>query len=300
MRQTDEGADDVRPITAAANIWQVGAVMYSLMTLDGIYTVSDQVDSITEAEYTRFGGNLFPDITVVDITTGLPVAVYSRELREAVLACLRLEPDRRPTAAQLRSLTEAQLHFWAHSRLLETTQTGEPYNNDGPKVYYKGAEINSMPQGDYVYGWSKVFWRKLQQREAWMDPNAEHLEPPMRPGEMTAFHGPPPATAPAPAPAPNARPNNLPRTVNIMANRKRRFRAADGPPNVTTRAQAAAAASPVPAVASASAPASAPAAQRNKRVRLGNTVQAGSGMAVDPTSPGRRGARVARGPKRKG
>ena len=112
--------------------------MYDMMTLSWSYDLDERMDrSTTEARYYHeYNEHAIPEIR----TKKNPE--YSSSLRTLIRECLHIKIGKRPTPEQLLERTQRGLEAAVRSRRLDAE------DDDGPRVYHMGHEINHMPVGD--------------------------------------------------------------------------------------------------------------------------------------------------------
>jgi serine/threonine protein kinase len=157
-------------VTAAANIWAIGMVMYQLVTLDEPHEVDNMVKRMNENRLRSQRGR------VVRSAGTMRHPDYDENLLELVLDCLRLTPEERPTPEKALQTIDGWLKN--HQENVQMDRTTQ----DGERVFYKANEINYMSPGGFNFGITDKWWKGYFNRdEIWLDENWGKLKPPGRP-----------------------------------------------------------------------------------------------------------------------
>ncbi|KAK5377634.1 hypothetical protein LTR20_002095 [Exophiala xenobiotica] len=167
---------DEHKILAQANIWAVGAVMWSLLTLDEIDDLSDRINDILMGKTRTFDGT--------NIVKRFHPGVnrrYSSELLEIVQACLRMRTQDRPSPQDLfrdvgRHLRQCQQN--------ETERVKKTGNSDYLNVACAPSEISKLPDGGANFEKNEDFWRAYADHLLWIPQEADLPCPPSAPDEL--------------------------------------------------------------------------------------------------------------------
>lgn len=176
-----------------ANTWGVGVIIYLLMALEDILTLSESIDHKLrpgpERDDPRRNQYLFE---VEDFPSFLdPHEEYSYELKRLVQECTRLEPLRRPSVDTVCQQIQNGI-FRERERLYQAFGHDENAIQDATRVAFSNEEWHDVPRGPFlmmdrpipgdvknkarIQEWYDFQW----QVEQWADPNAPMLIPPGR------------------------------------------------------------------------------------------------------------------------
>lgn len=175
-------------IRPEANIWAVGAVMWSLTTLGEIEGLSSAVDDILAGTrgyaHRAFCASDHGDVVAAAGFAGLPPAVterYSPDLLALIRACLRLRPSDRPPPDRLVQEVEARLCACMER---ETERLAHTHDRTSLVVALHDNEINALPDGGQAFHKHRFFWRDFADHLLWMPRNWGPLCPPEAPVQL--------------------------------------------------------------------------------------------------------------------
>ncbi len=167
---------DEHKILAQANIWAVGAVMWSLLTLDEIDDLSDRINDILMGKTRTFDG--------MNIVKRFHPGVnrrYSSELLELVQACLRMRTQDRPSPQDL--FRDVRRHL-RHCQQKETEGVEKTGNWEHLNVACSPSEISKLPDGGANFEKNEAFWRAYADHLLWIPREADLPCPPFAPDEL--------------------------------------------------------------------------------------------------------------------
>lgn len=120
----------------AHNIWAIGFIMWEMLTLRDFADLGEEIERLTERQY----WGLLQEEAILEVET-TQVPEYSDDLLVLIRECLRISPQRRPTASDIFERTKKAL---VDSN--QTVQQGDQPSKNGTRLYYRGHEINDMPR----------------------------------------------------------------------------------------------------------------------------------------------------------
>jgi hypothetical protein len=167
---------DEHKILAQANIWAVGAVMWSLLTLDEIDDLSDRINDILVGKTRTFDGT-----NVVKRFHPGVNRRYSSELLELVQACLRMRTQDRPSPQDLFRDVGRHLRQCQENETERVEKTG---NSDHLKVACAPSEISKLPDGGANFEKNEDFWRAYADHLLWIPQEADLPCPPTAPDDL--------------------------------------------------------------------------------------------------------------------
>ena len=168
-------------IRPAHNIWAIGAIMWTLMTLKEIHELSDAVNGILggSPEYcAHFDGANIVGRRLVGWTHP-----YSERLFELIQQCTRMRPHERPSGRQL--VDEIRMYMSAHvtPQVTRLEQTGQSeairvFWDDGIRHLREGdAGLDDEDRGEY-------FWRRFADQLLFRPLERPLLCPPRAPVDL--------------------------------------------------------------------------------------------------------------------
>ena len=173
-RVKNEPASARHRITAAANVWAIGITMWQMMTLNEAFEVRHILERMKEHQRDAWAGRVIRSLK----TQRKPE--YSDDLRNMVLKCMMMTPEKRLTPKDALNTIDLKLSQHYH----QNGGTGDVIP-DGPRVYYKKNEINEMPRGPVNFGMDQKWWEDwFNGQELYIDASWGRLKPPYRPAHL--------------------------------------------------------------------------------------------------------------------
>ncbi|EXJ73195.1 NEK protein kinase [Cladophialophora psammophila CBS 110553] len=169
----------LRRIRPEANIWAIGAVMWSLMTLEEIDELSDRVIDILMGEgpaWLTFGGTNVLDRADPEIRKR-----YSPELFELIQECTSLRPGSRPPPSRLLQdvLANMEKCFEQEEEMFRHTNDRAPIT-----VAFAQDHFNDLPDGGANLNRQCVFWDDFADHLLWDKKEWDFVCPPAAPREL--------------------------------------------------------------------------------------------------------------------
>jgi len=167
---------DQHKILAQANLWAVGAVMYSMITLNEIDDLNTRVNDILMG--TPSARRSFDGTNVIKRFDPGVTRSYSPEILNLVQACLRLRPHERPTPQNLHRDVERGLRE-CHDR--EIAQIGREGHREQLSVACATGEMGNLPDGGANFEKDETFWRSFAEHLLWIPKDWDVSCPPIAP-----------------------------------------------------------------------------------------------------------------------
>ncbi|KIW69466.1 hypothetical protein PV04_05342 [Phialophora macrospora] len=166
-------------IRQEANIWAIGAVMWNLITLDEIETLSHKVNLILYGSNATAGA--FDGTNIVKRPPPVIEQRYSPKLWDLVCECLRMKPGDRPPPSRLISEIETAMQECMEREQAEYRRTGDlaPL-----MVAFQENQINDLPDGGANFHKGMYFWPDFAQHLLWTPRQWGPLCPPEAPRRM--------------------------------------------------------------------------------------------------------------------
>ena len=163
-----------------ANLWAIGAVMYSLLTLDDIDYVDENLNGIMSQTLTEENdGHLIPPIETLKGT--LPGGTeYSKALRELIRDCLKIRPHHRPKLDDLLTSIKLGTQKCVDKVSARCGNSADLWAAE-TKVCFTNEDMNAMPAGPYPFTNNIHFNNHFERNRKWDDPD-HPLVRPTRPG----------------------------------------------------------------------------------------------------------------------
>lgn len=165
-------------IRPEANIWAMGAVMYTLVTLDEVEVLDDKVEKILRGE-ARPG--VFDGKNILKRKDSPVKRRYSPKLWELICDCLQMIPGDRPAPSRLLAQIELGMN-----ECMEREQ--EAYERTGDlmpiKVAFEQNQINSLPDGGAQFSKHMHFWPDFADQLLWTPREWGSLCPPEAPRRL--------------------------------------------------------------------------------------------------------------------
>jgi len=168
---------DQHKILSKANIWAVGAVMWSLTSLGEIQTLSNQTDAILMGIFPLDGVNILQEFEV-SVTRN-----YSPQLLGMIKKCLRMRTQDRPTAEDL--FREV---FLLRQECLEKETERANRTGDWQPLYLwcTPDELNELGSGDAISDdKDSTFWETFAERLIWVHQGSCLPCPPSAPERLS-------------------------------------------------------------------------------------------------------------------
>ncbi|KIW28415.1 uncharacterized protein PV07_08082 [Cladophialophora immunda] len=169
----DTSLHRIRP---EANIWAIGAVMWSLMTMGEIDELSEKVDDILLGEGPAW--RTFDGTNVLHTVDPEIMSRYSLELIELIQECTSLRPADRPPPNRLVQdiLENLQKCFAREEEVFRQTQDPTPLI-----VAFDQNQINDFPDGGANFTKRSYFWDDFADHLLWGPKELDLLCPPAAP-----------------------------------------------------------------------------------------------------------------------
>lgn len=168
---------DQHKIMSQANIWAVGVVMWSLLTLDEIETLSNQINSILMGKQRSFDG-----VNIVKRFKSGITRNYSAGLLELVQRCLRMRIQDRPKVRDLlREISDRRRECLEREAEL-AQQTGDLQHLS---LACTSDELNNLISGDAALDKDDAFWEAFAERLVWVPQESSLPCPPSAPEHLS-------------------------------------------------------------------------------------------------------------------
>lgn len=172
---------DQHVIRPELNIWAVGAIMWTLMTLKEIHDLSDAVNGILGGS-PEFCAH-FDGANIVGRKLMGWSHPYSTRLFELMQQCTRMRPHERPSARQLMDEIQAYMSEQVVPQVTRLEQTGQ---FDAIRVYWDDS-IRHLPEGDADLDdedRGEYFWRRFADQLLFRPLERPLLCPPRAPVQL--------------------------------------------------------------------------------------------------------------------
>ena len=163
-------------IRPEANIWAMGAIMWSMVTLNEIEELSQKVDQVLGGQdpgARNFDGERLLKRPDPEISRR-----YSSQLWRLIVQCTKLKPDDRPSPTALVSQIEAAMKDCCTKANAEYERTGDttPFS-----VAFAENEIDQLPDGGARFKKDRLFWYEFGDHLLWTPRHWGLLAPPDMP-----------------------------------------------------------------------------------------------------------------------
>ncbi|KAI1609090.1 kinase-like domain-containing protein [Exophiala viscosa] len=172
---------DQHKILAQANLWAVGAVMYSMITMNEIDDLSERVNDLLMG--TPLARRTFDGTNIIKRFDPGVTRQYSPELLSLVQACLRIRPQDRPSPQTLRRDAERGL---SQCQDRETAQLGTEGRRERLIVACGPGEMGNLPDGGANFEKDETFWRSFAEHLLWIPKDWDVPCPPNPPESLPA------------------------------------------------------------------------------------------------------------------
>ncbi|KIW87437.1 uncharacterized protein Z519_12073 [Cladophialophora bantiana CBS 173.52] len=173
---TNPALHRIRP---EANIWAIGAVMWSLTTLEEIDDLSDRVIDVLMGEGPAW--NTFDGTNVLDRADPEIRKRYSTELFELIQECTSLRPGDRPPPSRLLQDVLASLE-----KCFEREEEVFMHTNDRAPITVAFAQdhFKDLPDGGANLNRQRGFWDDFADHLLWGEKEWDFVCPPAAPREL--------------------------------------------------------------------------------------------------------------------
>ena len=165
-------------ICPKANIWAIGAIMWSLMTLEDVHEFSDRVNRILMGETEACAA--FDGTNIINNFSPTVMSRYSKALLKIIKRCTRVQPGERPSARVLHR--DLKLHM---SHVRHEINILHDSDDDSQFRVYLGNDINRLPDGDAnLSPKDDSFWKDFADYLIWLPVGWGPLCPPSAPATL--------------------------------------------------------------------------------------------------------------------
>ncbi|KAH0845400.1 hypothetical protein FOPE_11314 [Fonsecaea pedrosoi] len=171
-----DGNVSLHRIRPEANIWAIGAVMWTLMTMEEIDELSERVDDILLSQGRAW--RAFDRVNVVGSVGPEITSRYSPQLIALIRECTRLRPGDRPQPDRLvEDIFENLVRCFEREQEV-FLRTGDPTRL---KVAFGHDDINDLADGGARFPKQPIFWDDFADHLLWSPKDVDLVCPPSAP-----------------------------------------------------------------------------------------------------------------------